>query len=181
VLGFVACGAVVRRSAFLAVGGFALRYGIGGEEELLALDLAAAGWGLSYCAELVAHHHPSTLRPPAAERRRHQTRNALRSAWLRRRPVGALRRTVELASGMRSDAAVVGGALADAIGDLGWIARDRRPIPPPLERRVRLLSPVPRHVPGDRRRSPSSWWNTKGTSGLSMPIPNGCPPGQRRG
>src|SRR4051794_13332451 len=48
VLGFVACGAVVRREAFLGVGGFEARFGIGGEEELLALDLAAAGWGLTY-------------------------------------------------------------------------------------------------------------------------------------
>ncbi|HEU4702255.1 MAG TPA: glycosyltransferase family 2 protein, partial [Conexibacter sp.] len=36
VLGFVACGAVVRRSAYLHVGGFDAHYGIGGEERLLA-------------------------------------------------------------------------------------------------------------------------------------------------
>jgi N-acetylglucosaminyl-diphospho-decaprenol L-rhamnosyltransferase len=43
VLGFVACGAVLRTRAVLAVGGFDERYGIGGEEYRLALDLAAAG------------------------------------------------------------------------------------------------------------------------------------------
>ncbi len=58
VLGFLACGAVVRRSAFLNVGGFEPRFGIGGEEGLLAIDLASAGWGLAYCADIVAHHHP---------------------------------------------------------------------------------------------------------------------------
>src|SRR5206468_1912268 len=43
ILGFLACGAVVRRSAFLAVGGFAGRFGVGGGEELLGIDLALAG------------------------------------------------------------------------------------------------------------------------------------------
>ena len=125
VLGFVACGAVVRRGAFLAVGGFRLGYGVGGEEELLALDLAAAGWALAYCADVVAHHHPSSLRPPAAERRRRQARNALR-------------RTAAVAATAVADPAVR-GALADAVGDLGWVARERRPVARPLERDVALL------------------------------------------
>ena len=86
VVGFLACGAVVRRSAFLAVGGFEPRYGIGGEEELLAIDLAAAGWGLIYAGDVVAHHHPARGdgRPG---RRRAQVRNALWTAWLRRPPL----------------------------------------------------------------------------------------------
>jgi GT2 family glycosyltransferase len=85
VLGFLACGAAVRRSAFLAAGGFPERFGVGGEEELLAIDLAAAGWGLAYVPSVVAHHHPPP-RPASADRRRVQARNALWSAWLRRRP-----------------------------------------------------------------------------------------------
>ena len=40
ILGFVACGAIVRRSAFLAVGGFDSILELGGEETLLSLDLA---------------------------------------------------------------------------------------------------------------------------------------------
>ena len=47
-LGFVACAAVVRTEAFSAVGGFDPVVRFPGEEERLALDLAAAGWGLSY-------------------------------------------------------------------------------------------------------------------------------------
>jgi GT2 family glycosyltransferase len=43
VLGFLACGAVARRSAVLACGGFHARFGFGGEEHLLAVDMAAAG------------------------------------------------------------------------------------------------------------------------------------------
>ncbi len=48
VLGFLACAAIVRRKAYLEVGGFDPRMMIGGEEELLAADLASAGWGLAY-------------------------------------------------------------------------------------------------------------------------------------
>jgi GT2 family glycosyltransferase len=82
VLGFIACGAVVRRAAFLEVGGFDVRLGVGGEEELLAVDLAERGWGLAYVAEVVAYHHPSPSRDPSG-RRRVQVRNALWSAWPR--------------------------------------------------------------------------------------------------
>ena len=59
VLGFVACGAIVRRDAFLQAGGFDARYGIGGEERPLAVRLASAGWELRYVPGVVAHHHPA--------------------------------------------------------------------------------------------------------------------------
>ena len=83
VLGFLACGAVVRRSAFLEVGGFDDVVFFGGEEERVALDLAAAGWGLSYVPDLVVHHHPSPSRDPAA-RRLQDERNRLLTTVLRR-------------------------------------------------------------------------------------------------
>ena len=82
-LGFLAGASVIRRSAFLEVGGFESRFFIGGEEELLALDLATRGWSLRYVPELVVHHHPSPNRD-AVSRRWHLLRNALWSAWLRR-------------------------------------------------------------------------------------------------
>jgi hypothetical protein len=47
VLGFLPCAAVVRRCAFLSTGGLPSRFGSCGEEELVALDLAAAGLGLA--------------------------------------------------------------------------------------------------------------------------------------
>src|SRR5271165_5075939 len=75
-LGFLAGASVIRRSAFLEVGGFESRFFIGGEEELLALDLATRGWSLRYVPELVVHHHPSPNRD-AASRRWHLLRNAL--------------------------------------------------------------------------------------------------------
>ncbi len=136
VLGFVACGTVVRRSAFLSVGGFPAGVAFGGEETLLALDLAAAGWGLAYVASVVAHHHPacSDQRPP---RDRAEIRNALRTAWLRRRMPAAARLTAHLtASAVRTRQT---GVLLEAAAGAPRVLRRRRPLPRALERQARSL------------------------------------------
>jgi GT2 family glycosyltransferase len=138
VLGFIACGAVVRRAAFLEVGGFDARLGVGGEEELLAVDLAAGGWGLAYVEEVVAYHHPSPSRDPSA-RRRVQVRNALWSAWLRRPLGGAARQTAHLAArAMRQPGAWTGILLA--LLGLPWVLRERHPVHPELEAALRALA-----------------------------------------
>lgn len=134
VLGFVACGAVVRRTAFLDVGGFHARYGIGGEEELLAIDLAAAGHGLAYVCDVVAHHHPSRARDPAARRRR-QLRNALWSTWLRSPLRNAPVRTLRLLS--RDPRSGLG--LLDALAGLPWVLSERRSVPRHVNCSIRLL------------------------------------------
>jgi GT2 family glycosyltransferase len=67
VLGFPACAAVLRRTAFLDAGGFDDLLFFGGEESLLALDLAQAGWGLAYVDQVTACHAPSKRRPPPVE------------------------------------------------------------------------------------------------------------------
>jgi N-acetylglucosaminyl-diphospho-decaprenol L-rhamnosyltransferase len=145
VLGFIACGAVVRRSAFLQVGGFHPRFGIGGEEELLAIDLAAAGWALAYVDTLVAHHHPSPVRDRVG-RRRVVLRNALWSAWLRR-PVGsALRRTVRLLGPAVADPSLR-PALVEALRGIPWVLRERRAVPPALESALLALDGPPAHGP----------------------------------
>ena len=144
VLGFLACGAVVRRSAFLAAGGFSLRYGIGGEEELLALDLRRQGWQLSYCDDVVACHQPVASVPVAgqawrdpAPRRRRQTRNALWTAWLRRPVLSAAGVTVRTLAGARQ--APVRQGLVDAAAEWRWVLTERRPVPPGIEADLRLL------------------------------------------
>ncbi|HEY0717334.1 MAG TPA: glycosyltransferase, partial [Streptosporangiaceae bacterium] len=53
VLGFLGCAAVARRDAYLAAGGYSRMLCIGGEEELLAYDLAALGWPISYRPDVV--------------------------------------------------------------------------------------------------------------------------------
>ena len=137
VLGFIACGAVVRRVAFLEVGGFNVRLGVGGEEELLAVDLAARGWGLAYVEEVVAYHHPSLSRDPSG-RRRIQVRNALWSAWLRR-PLGGAAERRSPGRPRHAPARSWSGVLL-ALAGLPWVLRERRPIHRELEAALRTLA-----------------------------------------
>ena len=136
VLGFVACGAVVRRSAYLQVGGFSEVVFFLGEETVLAQDLAAAGWGLSYVDDVVAHHHPGMVAERHG-RRRLQLRNALLSTWLRRPAGVSLRHTARVLRGAREPH--VRGALVDAVRRLPAVAAARRTLPEDVERQVRLL------------------------------------------
>jgi GT2 family glycosyltransferase len=138
-LGFVACGAVVRRTAYLSVGGFSPVVFFLGEETVLAQDLMAAGWGVAYVDDVVAHHHPGmvTARPGRA---RLQTRNALLSVWLRRPPRVSARRTAALVR--RSRDPVARGALLDALRKLPAVLADRRVLPAEVESQVRLLEQV---------------------------------------
>jgi N-acetylglucosaminyl-diphospho-decaprenol L-rhamnosyltransferase len=137
ILGFVACAAVVRRSAFLAAGGFHPRYGIGGEEARLAVALAAAGWQLRYLPEVVAHHHPMGSGPRPG-RVAQILRNDLWTVWSARPPAAAARASARLIrrGGLCRETAT--GVLR-ALGGATWIARERRPVPPALEAKLRLL------------------------------------------
>jgi GT2 family glycosyltransferase len=137
VLGFLACGAVVRRSAYLSVGGFDDLLFIMGEEQLLALDLVAMGWSVSYVDGVVAHHHPSPS-PDRGGRRQLEVRNAILAAWMRRPKRRALARSVGcLAAGGR-DLAVRRGVV-DAARSLPLALLRRRPLPRDVERRLRLV------------------------------------------
>jgi len=137
VLGFLACGAVVRRSAYLEVGGFHDRFGVGGEEELLAIDLVRRGHGLSYVDAVVAHHHPSPARDPAG-RRRTQVRNVLWTAWLRR-PAGTVARGVATLFPQLATDPAAGAGLVDAARGLPWVLRERSVVPAELECQLRSL------------------------------------------
>jgi GT2 family glycosyltransferase len=126
VLGFLACGAVVRRSAFLGARGFP-SWGVGGEEAPLALALAGDGWGLAYVARVIAHHHPSLDRDPVS-RRRNEMRNELWTRWSRL-PLGVA--TVETARTLCAvlrDRTTAGAALA-AVWGAPTVLRSRRPVP----------------------------------------------------
>jgi GT2 family glycosyltransferase len=137
VLGFVACGAVVRRDAFLAAGGFDEVLFFRCEEGLLAMDLARAGWDLVYADELVAHHHPSPTRNVDAQRAV-VLRNDLLTAWMRR-PLGVATHAtldlVRLAWRDRVARTALRGAAARAPAAL---AR-RAVVPPEVEAELRLL------------------------------------------
>jgi GT2 family glycosyltransferase len=141
VLGFIACSAIVRREAFLQVGGFSPVLFFLCEERLLAWDLAAAGWGLSYVEHLVAHHHPSASRPPSDARRRRELRNDLLATWMRRRPRAVLSATSTLGRSAFGDP-VARGALGEALVRLPAVLRNRRGLPSTLEHQVSLLEQV---------------------------------------
>jgi GT2 family glycosyltransferase len=94
VLGFLACGAVVRREAFLQAGGFDPVVFFMGEEARVAYDLARLGWGLAYCEDVVAMHDPG--RPPDASRVSLANRNRALTSWMRRPLPVALAHTAAL-------------------------------------------------------------------------------------
>jgi GT2 family glycosyltransferase len=139
---FLAGASVLRREAFLAVGGFSERLWLGGEEELVAGDLAAAGWELCYLPELTAHHRASRARDPH-RRRRDGIRNTLWTTWLRRPLRPALRRTLSLLRSVPRDRVTARGLL-EAVGGIPWVLRERRVLPPHAEARFAALEEAQR-------------------------------------
>lgn len=138
VLGFLACGAVVRRDAYLAAGGFDDVIFFMGEEERLALDLETLGWGLAYVDHVVAHHHPSPARD-SVKRRARAARNRLLTTVLRR-PWPVVLRAVadDLHEGRAGWLAV-----AESLRVLPKALAARRVVPPHVEARRRLLDERP--------------------------------------
>lgn len=138
VLGFLACAAAVRRSAFLDVGGFSRTLFFMGEETTLAVDLASAGWELRYLQDLVVHHRPQDSGRTPTARRIQQQRNALLTMWMRRPVRRAVQATVHLAREAGTDP-VARGALAAAIRAAPAARRERRLPPAAVEADLRLL------------------------------------------
>jgi GT2 family glycosyltransferase len=135
ILGFVACAAIVRTEAFAAVGGFDPVVRFPGEEERVALDLAAAGWGMAYVEEVVVHHHPSLRRHSPAERKAAIWRSKLLTAVMRL-PVGDVVRLH--ATALRERPGRVG--LFRGLRDVPAAVRRRRRIPAWLDDQLRLLA-----------------------------------------
>jgi GT2 family glycosyltransferase len=139
---FLAGASVLRRDAFDEVGGFSERLWLGGEEELMAGDLAAAGWELCYLPTITIHHQASTARDPH-RRRADGIRNTLWTTWLRRPLKPALRRTVHLLRTVPRDRVTARGLLA-AVRGLPWVVRERRVLPPHAEARFAALEQAQR-------------------------------------
>lgn len=142
-LGFMAGACIFRRQAYLAAGGYQPRFFIGGEEALLALDLAALGWDMLYAPHICTWHHPSPLRDRPL-RTHLLSRNAIWTAWLRlpwraacRETAAELREAARRGTGWRVlRAALAGGP---------WVWRHRRVIPSQVESQRRCVAGGPLH------------------------------------
>ena len=125
-LGFLAGACVMRRQPFLDAGGYEPNFFIGGEEALLTLDLAAAGWSVVYAPQLTVYHHPSPVRDN--RRREHLlVRNAFWVAWMRLPVAHAWRDTLRICRASRPR--VLGAALLAALRGVPWVVRRRRILP----------------------------------------------------
>ncbi len=156
ILSFLEGVSIVRREAYLGVGGFDPRLHVGGPEEHLAADLLVAGWELRYVPDVRCRHVPDHREPSPFVRRR-GLRNTLWFAWGRRPPGPALRWTAHVLRDSPPTAATALGVL-DAVRGLPRVLRGRRPLPARVERDMALLdgpkmrSKVRRYG----RRSPAS-------------------------
>lgn len=160
-LSFMAGASLVRRTAYLQVGGYDERFFIGGEEETLAIKLARMGWQMRYLPEVVMHHYPSTVNAP---RLRHWgMRNTIVNAWLHRPLGSALRWTAFTLADAPKNRDLL-RALGMLARDVPWIVRERRPMARDLDEELLVLN---RRRFADRRRlftvreqvikDPSSW------------------------
>jgi GT2 family glycosyltransferase len=138
ILGFLAGASMVRRAAFLAAGGFEPRFFLGGEDQLLAVDLESMGHKMVYLPEATVHHHPSAARDAGA-RRVLLARKELWFSWLRRPWPGALAATAGLLRRAPFDRAVAEGAVRAAAG-LPWVLRRRRAVSAEVEQALRLVA-----------------------------------------
>ena len=135
-LGFVACGALVRTEAFESVGGFDPVVRFPGEEERLALDLASAGWAMAYVDSVTVHHHPSP--------RRHSPRRRQVAIWRSKVLTAVMRASAPDLGGVLTDAVRAGRpgveGLLRAVPDLPAAVLRRRPIPPGVRADLRRLA-----------------------------------------
>jgi GT2 family glycosyltransferase len=136
VVGFLATALVVRREAFLSVGGYHERLGFGGEEDLLAMRFLSAGHDLVYEPDAVLHHRPAARTGPMKlGRERTVVRNALWTAWLRRPWRVAAIQTMRALRSRAGNCAVV-----PAVAGARWVLAEREVNPPEVEERLRRAS-----------------------------------------
>lgn len=144
-LGFMAGAVIVRRDAYLDVGGYDPRFFIGGEEETLCFRLARAGWRLRYVPEILVYHQPSLANFTAL--RPYGLRNTLWNCWLHRPWRSALRWTIfTLADRPKNTDWLMG--IGMALKGMPWVLRERSPMPAELDDQLRLLDR--RHFAGRR-------------------------------
>jgi GT2 family glycosyltransferase len=139
ILGFMSCAAMVRKRAFEAAGGFNDILHFRGEEQLLAVDLAALGWDLCYCAELTAIHQPSSVRATTAAQNARIVRNSVLTTWLRRPIAQCVKATGVLLGAAVRDREHARAAV-EAILRLPDVVKERKPLPARIEHDLAVLA-----------------------------------------
>lgn len=154
-VGFMAGAVVVRRAAFLEVGGYDRRFFMGGEEETVAVPLLRRGWRMRYVPSVVVHHYPSGANAPKL--RHFGVRNTLVNAWLHRPVRSAISWTAFIVRTTPSRTALALGLLL-FVRDTPWIARERAVISEELEQVLHLLEQRRRSLTPGRHRAPDAVW-----------------------
>jgi hypothetical protein len=131
VIGLPAMATMVRCKPFLDVRGFHPKFGIGGEERLLVLDLRAAGWYVCFVAEVVVHHRPLGDGRDHDGRRRTIVRNDLWTAWLRYPWPAAVLATARIlrSTVQQHGVSTAWAACLQAVRGWHWALRERTPLP----------------------------------------------------
>jgi GT2 family glycosyltransferase len=130
-IGYMAGSCVFRTPLYRQIGGYDPRFFIGGEETLVALDVLASGFAVTYAEELIVHHHPSPLRDSVL-RRRMLARNDAWVAWMRLSWREAWRATWAAMHVLRREGSFVRDALA-LFAALPWALTQRQLIPSEVE------------------------------------------------
>jgi GT2 family glycosyltransferase len=136
-LGFMADACVMRTRAFYDVGGYWPPLFLGGEEALMALDLAERGWRMVYADDVVTRHFP-TPRPDARQRQYRLIRNAIWVAWMRR-PVCAAWRETHIQFSQARQCGMPEWMMLQVLLGLPRALRRRRVISPSIEAMMVLL------------------------------------------
>jgi GT2 family glycosyltransferase len=150
-LGFMAGACVMRTRAFHEVGGYWPPFFIGGEEELMALDMVERGWRIIYADDVVTRHFPSRLRD-SRERQRLLIRNAIWVAWMRR-PLGTAWRETFRQLGMAVDRKVLFATLLETTFGLPRALMRRKVISPAVEQMRMVLDLAAAQAFRDGRRA----------------------------
>ena len=139
-LGFMAGAVIVRRSAYLEVGGYDPRFFIGGEEE--TPELPAGQGRLADAVRPRRRRAPPTQPGERDQARGYGFRNTLWNAWLHRRAASALRWTVFTLIDRPKNRDWL-RVVAMAVRGLPWVLWERAPMERDLDEQLKLL---------DRRR-----------------------------
>jgi len=142
ILGFRAGASVMRVRAFQDVGGYSRRLFIGGEEQLVALDLATHRWKIVYCDALTVHHWPAQPRDPQS-RASLVARNGIWVAWLRLPWREAARISIENLCGADLRG-VRTRTLWQVLSGMPWALAARSRVPKEVQAMRRMLESAPR-------------------------------------